>query len=85
VPWKCTTVIVVNWAKIGRSMTDRKFRVQYSLFRSLCIEQEPGADSPKLLNVAKGQLLDQFGNADRWPETRYSDQNLIARLVRPST
>jgi hypothetical protein len=28
VPGKCTTVIVVNWAEIGRSMTDRKFRVQ---------------------------------------------------------
>ena len=35
VPGKCTTVIVVNWAKIGRSMKDRKFRVQSSLFRSL--------------------------------------------------
>jgi hypothetical protein len=35
VPWKYTTVIVVNWAEIGRSMTDRKFRVQSSLFRSL--------------------------------------------------
>jgi hypothetical protein len=35
VPWKCTTVIVVNWAEIGRSMTDRTFRVQSSLFRSL--------------------------------------------------
>jgi hypothetical protein len=28
-------VIVVNWAEIGRSMKDRKFRVQSSLFRSL--------------------------------------------------
>jgi hypothetical protein len=37
VPGKCTTVIVVNWAEIGRSMTDRKFRVQSFLFRSLCI------------------------------------------------
>jgi hypothetical protein len=27
VPGKCTTVIVVNWAKIGRIMKDRKFRV----------------------------------------------------------
>jgi hypothetical protein len=36
VPEKCTAVIVVNWAEIGRSMTDRKFRVQSSLFRSLC-------------------------------------------------
>jgi hypothetical protein len=35
VPGKCTTLIVVNWAKIGRSMKDRKFRVQSSLFRSL--------------------------------------------------
>jgi hypothetical protein len=35
-PGKCTTVIVVNWAEIGRSMTDRKFRVQSSFFRSLC-------------------------------------------------
>jgi hypothetical protein len=32
---KCTTVIVVNWDEIGRSMTDRKFHVQSSLFRSL--------------------------------------------------
>jgi hypothetical protein len=32
---KCTTAIVVNWAKIGRSMKDRKFRVQSSLFQSL--------------------------------------------------
>jgi hypothetical protein len=38
VPGKCSTVIVVNRAKIGRSMTDRKFRVQSSLFRSLCTE-----------------------------------------------
>jgi hypothetical protein len=38
-PGKCTTVIVVNWAEIGRSMTDRKFRVQSSLFRSLCRSQ----------------------------------------------
>jgi hypothetical protein len=37
VPGKSTTVIVVNWAKIGRSMKDRKFRVQSSLFRSLWI------------------------------------------------
>jgi hypothetical protein len=36
VPRKCTTVIAVNWAKIGRSMKDRKFRVQSSLFQSLC-------------------------------------------------
>jgi hypothetical protein len=35
VPGKCTTVIVVHWAKIGRSMNDRKFRVHSSLFRSL--------------------------------------------------
>jgi hypothetical protein len=35
VPRKCTTVIVVNWAKMGRSMKDRKFRVQSSLLRSL--------------------------------------------------
>jgi hypothetical protein len=27
VPGKCTTVIVVNWAEIGHSMTDRKFLV----------------------------------------------------------
>jgi hypothetical protein len=40
VPGKCTTVIVVNWAKIGRSRKDRKFRVQSSLFRSLWIERE---------------------------------------------
>jgi hypothetical protein len=37
-PEKCTTVIVVNWAEIGRSMTDRKFRVQSSLFRTLCLD-----------------------------------------------
>jgi hypothetical protein len=35
VPGKWTTVIVVNWAKIGRSMTARKFCVLSSLFRSL--------------------------------------------------
>jgi hypothetical protein len=35
VPGKCTTVIVVNWNEMGRSMTDRRFRVQSSLFRSL--------------------------------------------------
>jgi hypothetical protein len=39
VPGKCTTVIVVNWAQIGRSMKDRKFCVQSSLFRSLCLIQ----------------------------------------------
>jgi hypothetical protein len=39
VPRKSTTVIVVNWTEIGRSMKDRKFRVQSSLFRSLCLEQ----------------------------------------------
>jgi hypothetical protein len=37
VPGKCTTVIVVNWDEIGRSMKDQKFRVQSSLFRSLCL------------------------------------------------
>jgi hypothetical protein len=31
-PGKCTTVIVVNLAKICRSMKGRKFRVQSSLF-----------------------------------------------------
>jgi hypothetical protein len=35
VPGKCTTVIVVNRAEIGPSMTVRKFSVQSSLFRSL--------------------------------------------------
>jgi hypothetical protein len=39
VPGKCTTVIVVNWAEIGRSMKDRKFCNQSSLFRSLCIDR----------------------------------------------
>jgi hypothetical protein len=39
VPWKCTTVILVNWAEKGRSMTDRKFRVQSSLFLSLWTAQ----------------------------------------------
>jgi hypothetical protein len=41
VPGKCTKVIVVNWAKMGRSMKDRKFRVQSSLFRSLCTSIRP--------------------------------------------
>jgi hypothetical protein len=41
-PVKCTTVIVVNWAKIGRSMKDRKFRVQSSLFRRLWLVQRMG-------------------------------------------
>jgi hypothetical protein len=36
-PPKCSTVIEVSWHKIGRSMTDRKFIVQSSLFRCLCI------------------------------------------------
>jgi hypothetical protein len=35
VPGKCTTVIVVNCVKIGRSMKDPKILVQSSLFRSL--------------------------------------------------
>jgi hypothetical protein len=40
---KCTTatVIVVNWAEISRSMTDRKFRVQSFLFRSIWIRMLP--------------------------------------------
>jgi hypothetical protein len=42
VSWKYTTVIVVNWAEIGRSMRDRKFRVQSSLFRSLCMDPHRG-------------------------------------------
>jgi hypothetical protein len=37
VPGMCNTVIVVNWAEIGRSMKDRKFRVLSSLFRSLWV------------------------------------------------
>jgi hypothetical protein len=41
VPGKCNRVIVVNWAEIGRSMTDRKFRVQSSLFRSLWTSIRP--------------------------------------------
>jgi hypothetical protein len=36
VPGKCTTVIVVKWAEIGRSMKDRKNCVQSFLFQSLC-------------------------------------------------
>jgi hypothetical protein len=50
VPGKCTTVIVVNWAEIGRSMTDRKFRVQSSLFRSLCI-------IPNQINLMTGFVI----------------------------
>jgi hypothetical protein len=51
---KCTTVVVVNWAEIGRSMKDWKFRVQSSLFRSICIL------SPLLWNFVIDTFLEIF-------------------------
>jgi hypothetical protein len=58
VPGQCTTVIVVNWTEIGRSMKDRKFRVQSSLFRSLCPKYlRPVNDHTKPLLLLKPTVL----------------------------
>jgi hypothetical protein len=51
VPWKCSTVNVVNCAKIGRSMTNRKFRVQSSLFEVYAIASYRSSRKRKILSI----------------------------------
>jgi hypothetical protein len=87
VPGKCTTVIVVNWAEKGHSMTDRKFRVQSSLFRSLCVGGQiytigtGGADKHqnKLCNAVLECVQEELMNIFNWHQGNSNLRGVIIR------